>query len=85
MTFIYFSVEWSKKLESLEFGLVVMHMMPGVHSSQMRQVLILSMLKLLLCDLRIADMVTIMTEFLYLSDTTDLCCKLIFITYLYKS
>lgn len=85
MTFIYFSVEWSKKLESLEFGLVVMHMMPGVHSSQMRQMLILSMLKLLLCDLRIADMVTIMTEFLYLSDTTDLCCKLIFITYLYKS
>ncbi|CAB3231781.1 unnamed protein product [Arctia plantaginis] len=70
-----FYVEWSKKLESLEFGLVVMHMMPGVHSSQMRQVLILSMLKLLLCDLRIVDMVTIMTEFLYLSDTTDLCSE----------
>ncbi|XP_075981642.1 adenylate cyclase type 10-like [Anticarsia gemmatalis] len=70
-----FYVEWGKKIESLEFGLSVVHMLSSIHNSDMRQLLILWMLKLLLCDLKIHDMVAIMREFLYMTDTYDLCSE----------
>ncbi|XP_037295199.1 adenylate cyclase type 10 isoform X2 [Manduca sexta] len=67
-----FYVEYGKKMESLEFGLSVMHMMSGLTDLNTRQMLVLWMLKLLLSDLRIHDMVAIMREFFYMTDHYDL-------------
>ncbi|XP_063831003.1 uncharacterized protein LOC135080250 [Ostrinia nubilalis] len=67
-----FYVEHGKKVESLEFGLSVMHMMSSLTDLTTRQMLILWMLKLLLSDLRIHDMVRIMREFFYMNDHYDL-------------
>lgn len=74
----FFSVEQGKKSESLEFGLSVMHiMMTKLIDLNTRQMMILWMLKLLLSDLRIHDMVSIMREFFYMTDYYDLSCKFI--------
>ncbi|KAL0869690.1 hypothetical protein ABMA27_005935 [Loxostege sticticalis] len=67
-----FYVEHGKKEESLDFGLSVMHMMSSLTDLTTRQMLILWMLKLLLSDLRIHDMVSIMREFFYMNDHYDL-------------
>lgn len=71
-------MEQGKKSESLEFGLSVMHiMMTKLIDLNTRQMMILWMLKLLLSDLRIHDMVSIMREFFYMTDYYDLSCKFI--------
>ncbi|XP_073953572.1 adenylate cyclase type 10-like [Choristoneura fumiferana] len=67
-----FYVEYGKKNESLEFGLSVMHMITNQTELNTRHLLILWMLKMLLTDLRIADMVVLMREFFYLTDHYDL-------------
>lgn len=72
---MYSSVEHGKKEESLDFGLSVMHMMSSLTDLTTRQMLILWMLKLLLSDLRIHDMVSIMREFFYMNDHYDLSCE----------
>lgn len=69
------SANWGKKIESLEFGLSALHMLPNIRTTEISQLLVLYMLKLLLFDLKIHDMVAIMTEFLYMTDTYELCCK----------
>lgn len=73
------SMEHGKKMESLEFGLSVMHMMTNLIDLNTRQMLILWMLKLLLSDLKIHDMVSIMREFFYMTDYYDLSCKFLIV------
>lgn len=68
-------MEYGKKMESLEFGLSVMHMMTNLIDLNTRQILVIWMLKLLLTDLRIHDMVAIMREFFYITDYYDLSCN----------
>ncbi|KAJ8717345.1 hypothetical protein PYW08_005744 [Mythimna loreyi] len=70
-----FYVDHGKKIESLEFGLSVMHMVTNRTMMDTRISLVLCMLKLLLEDLKIHDMVTIMREFFYLTDQYDLCSE----------
>uniref|UniRef100_A0A2A4J100 Guanylate cyclase domain-containing protein n=1 Tax=Heliothis virescens TaxID=7102 RepID=A0A2A4J100_HELVI len=70
-----FYVDNGKKIESLEFGLSVMHMLTSRTEMNTRESLVLCMLKLLLSDLKIHDMVTIMREFFYLTDHYDLCSE----------
>nr|XP_049701323.1 adenylate cyclase type 10 [Helicoverpa armigera] len=70
-----FYVDNGKKIESLEFGLSVMHMLTSRTEMNTRETLVLCMLKLLLSDLKIHDMVTIMREFFYLTDHYDLCSE----------
>ncbi|XP_022816749.1 adenylate cyclase type 10-like [Spodoptera litura] len=70
-----FYVDHGKKIESLEFGLSVMHMLTTRTEMNTRESLVLCMLKLLLSDLKINDMVTIMREFFYLTDHYDLCSE----------
>ncbi|XP_053615027.1 adenylate cyclase type 10-like [Plodia interpunctella] len=69
--FLFF-VEYGKKMESIMFGLSVMRMMSSLTDLNTRQHLILWMLKFLLSDLRIQDMVAIMREFFYMVDHYDL-------------
>lgn len=71
------SVDYGKKMESLEFGLSVLHMLTSRTDICTRESLVLCMLKLLLSDLKISDMVAIMREFFYLTDHYDLCGKLL--------
>ncbi|CAK1552980.1 unnamed protein product [Leptosia nina] len=59
------SVQRGKKLESLEFGLSVMRIMTDVSDTTTRESLIFWILKLLLTELRVQQMVTIMKEFIY--------------------
>lgn len=72
---LHCSVEHGKKIESLEFGLSVMHMVTSRAKINSRESLVICMLKLLLDDLKILDMVAIMREYFYLTDNYDLCCK----------
>lgn len=51
-----------------------MHMITNQTELNTRHILILWMLKMLLTDLRIADMVVLMREFFYLTDHYDLSC-----------
>ncbi|CAH0695976.1 unnamed protein product [Spodoptera exigua] len=74
-TLTFCSVDRGKKIESLEFGLSVMHMLSSRTEMNTRESLVLCMLKLLLSDLKINDMVTIMREFFYLTDHYDLCSE----------
>lgn len=68
-------MDHGKKIESLEFGLSVMHMLTTRTEMNTRESLVLCMLKLLLSDLKINDMVSIMREFFYLTDHYDLCSE----------
>ncbi|XP_026743294.1 adenylate cyclase type 10-like [Trichoplusia ni] len=70
-----FYVDYGKKMESLEFGLSVLHMLTSRTDICTRESLVLCMLKLLLSDLKISDMVAIMREFFYLTDHYDLCAE----------
>ncbi|XP_059059672.1 adenylate cyclase type 10-like [Achroia grisella] len=67
-----FYVEYGKKLESLQFGFSVMQIMTNETDLNTRQVLILWMLKFLLSELRIHDMVSIMRDFFYMTGYYDL-------------
>lgn len=67
-----FYVECGRKAESLEFGLSVFHMSTNLIELSTRQTLVLCMLKLLLAELRIHDMVSLMREFFYMTDQYDL-------------
>ncbi|XP_060805393.1 adenylate cyclase type 10 isoform X1 [Amyelois transitella] len=71
-TLFLFFVEYGKKMESIQFGLSVMRMMSSLTDLNTRQLLILWMLKFLLSDLRVHDMVSIMREFFYMIDHYDL-------------
>ncbi|KAJ8717997.1 hypothetical protein PYW07_005927 [Mythimna separata] len=70
-----FYVDHGKKIESLEFGLPVMHLVTSRTVMNTRESLVLCMLKLLLEDLKIHDMVTIMRDFFYLTDHYNLCSE----------
>ncbi|RVE44895.1 hypothetical protein evm_010442 [Chilo suppressalis] len=63
-----FYVEHGKKTESLEFGLSVMHMLSTLTDTGTCHMLVMWMLKLLLSDLRIHDMVNTMRQFFYMPD-----------------
>ncbi|XP_047997302.1 adenylate cyclase type 10-like [Leguminivora glycinivorella] len=64
-TVFLFYVEYGKKNESLEFGVPVMHMVTMLKDSGMRVRLVVSVLRLLLSDLRLNEMVILMKENLY--------------------
>ncbi|KAJ0174028.1 hypothetical protein K1T71_010174 [Dendrolimus kikuchii] len=77
VSYLYTSIflcyaEIGKKIESLEFGLSVMHMMTNLIDLHTRQMLVLWMLKLLLTDLKIHEMVSTMREFFYMTNQYDL-------------
>ncbi|CAG9563860.1 unnamed protein product [Danaus chrysippus] len=67
-----FYVEVGKKMESLEFGLSVMSIMTTLTDLPTRQILVLWILKLLLTEMRLQQMVAIMREFLFHTDHYDL-------------
>ncbi|KPJ03277.1 Adenylate cyclase type 10 [Papilio xuthus] len=65
-------VESGKRAESIELGLEVMRMMSSITELRTRQVLVLWILKLLLAETRVHDMIAIMREFFYMTDHYDL-------------
>ncbi|XP_013163022.1 PREDICTED: adenylate cyclase type 10-like isoform X2 [Papilio xuthus] len=67
-----FHVESGKRAESIELGLEVMRMMSSITELRTRQVLVLWILKLLLAETRVHDMIAIMREFFYMTDHYDL-------------
>nr|XP_037873495.1 adenylate cyclase type 10 isoform X1 [Bombyx mori] len=67
-----FYVEYGKKMEGLELGLSVIPMLSDLTDLNTRQMLLLWLLKLLLADLRINEMVNIIREFFYMTDHYDL-------------
>ncbi|XP_045537580.1 adenylate cyclase type 10-like [Papilio machaon] len=67
-----FHVESGKRAESIELGLEVMRMMSSITDLRTRQLLVLWILKLLLAETRVHDMIAIMREFFYMTDHYDL-------------
>ncbi|XP_063626701.1 adenylate cyclase type 10-like isoform X1 [Cydia splendana] len=80
-TVFLFYVDYGKKNESLEFGLPVMHMVSMLHESSMRVRLVVSVLRLLLSDLHINEMVLLMRENLYMDGEFDLSSTTWYYTY----
>ncbi|XP_061721074.1 uncharacterized protein LOC133527896 [Cydia pomonella] len=80
-TVFLFFVEYGKKNESLNFGLPVMHMVSMLRESGMRVRLVVSLLRLLLSDLRINEMVLLMRENLYMDGEFDLSSTTWYYTY----
>ncbi|XP_063366870.1 adenylate cyclase type 10-like [Cydia amplana] len=80
-TVFLFYVEYGKKNESLEFGLPVMHMVSMLRESSMRVRLVVSVLRLLLSDLRINEVVLLMRENLYMDGEFDLSSTTWYYTY----
>lgn len=67
------SVQRGNKLESLEFGLSVMRIMTDLSDITTRESLLFWILKLLLTELRVHQMVSIMHEFVY-QEHIDVSC-----------
>ncbi|CAH2042556.1 unnamed protein product, partial [Iphiclides podalirius] len=67
-----FHAESGKRIESIELGLSVMRMVSSMAELTTRQALVLWILKLLLSEMRLNDMVSIMREFFYMTDHYDL-------------
>lgn len=68
-------MEYGNKIEGLEFGLIVIPLMINVVDLVTTQTMVLYLLKMLLTDLRIYEMVAVMREFLYMTDYYNLSCK----------